>query len=213
MHACNDSNGCSVTSLICGALNCYKSCVDTSFVFFAAVRPPGHHLGSWGAAQTAPYALTDEDIAYALCTRVVVSILTDLFIDACRNPSFVAARNELVFCFLLGIGILSECTSSAFLLYAFFWSSLFAEPEVKASVSSITSPLVPPMHVITTPARVRRTKESSGRIPRANTALNDLAMFGLQRTMQLGSKLSVAHRCNVYGFTKCASVSSFVFCW
>ncbi|KAL8445244.1 hypothetical protein Emed_005802 [Eimeria media] len=30
---------------------------------FCAVRPPGHHLGSWGAAQTAPYALTDEDIA------------------------------------------------------------------------------------------------------------------------------------------------------
>ncbi|PFH32801.1 histone deacetylase HDAC5 [Besnoitia besnoiti] len=30
---------------------------------FCAVRPPGHHLGNWGAAQTAANKLTDEDIA------------------------------------------------------------------------------------------------------------------------------------------------------
>ncbi|CBZ52477.1 Histone deacetylase, related [Neospora caninum Liverpool] len=30
---------------------------------FCAVRPPGHHLGNWGAAQTASNKLTDEDIA------------------------------------------------------------------------------------------------------------------------------------------------------
>lgn len=31
---------------------------------FCAVRPPGHHLGNWGAAQTSPSTkLTDEDMA------------------------------------------------------------------------------------------------------------------------------------------------------
>lgn len=38
-------------------------CTGAKVNAFCAVRPPGHHLGSWGAAQTAPYALTDEDIA------------------------------------------------------------------------------------------------------------------------------------------------------
>ncbi|OEH78302.1 putative histone deactylase [Cyclospora cayetanensis] len=38
-------------------------CTGARVNAFCAVRPPGHHLGSWGAAQTAPYSLTDEDIA------------------------------------------------------------------------------------------------------------------------------------------------------
>ncbi|KFH11713.1 histone deacetylase HDAC5 [Toxoplasma gondii MAS] len=38
---------------------CERKCRNA----FCAVRPPGHHLGNWGAAQTASNQLTDEDIA------------------------------------------------------------------------------------------------------------------------------------------------------